>query len=115
MSRNPKWTREELILALDLYYKIPASKFVSTNPQIITLSAFLKKLSAYPNPPELDRYRNPNSVAKKLSNFIRLDKQQKHKGLSHGGKQEEEIWNEFQNKKSLLIEEAEKIKQKIIK
>ncbi len=115
MPRNPKWTREELILALDLYYKIPASKFVSTNPQIITLSALLKKLSAYHNPPELDKYRNPNSVAKKLSNFIRFDNQHKSKGLLHGGKQEEEIWKEFQNKKSKLIEEAEKIKRNIIK
>lgn len=95
MPRN-NWSREELILAFNLYCKIPFSKTVKTNPKIIELAEIIG--------------RTPSAVAMKLGNFGRLDPELKKrgiKGLSSGSKSEEEIWNEFHNNWDYLAEESE--------
>lgn len=42
--RNPKWTRDELILALDLYFRCSPSKTYKDRPEIIILSDVLNAL-----------------------------------------------------------------------
>jgi hypothetical protein len=54
------WTREELILALNLYFKTPFGKLHSTNPDVVHLSKLIG--------------RTPGSVAYKLVNLASLDK-----------------------------------------
>jgi putative restriction endonuclease len=84
MTERKNWTREEHIIAFNLYCKIPFSKLTKSHPQIIDLS---KRLG-----------RTPSSVSMKLCNFARLDpalKARNIKGLSQGAKGEEEVWNEF--------------------
>jgi len=79
-----KWTREELILAFNLYFKIPFGKFDKRTPEIISLSKVLG--------------RTPSAVAMKLSNFARLDPVLKKRGIvgtSHGSKLDIVIWEEF--------------------
>jgi putative restriction endonuclease len=79
-----KWTREELILAFNLYFKIPFGKFDKRTPEIISLSKVLG--------------RTPSAVALKLSNFARLDPALKKRGIvgaSHGSKLDIVIWEEF--------------------
>ncbi len=79
-----KWTREELILAFNLYFKIPFGKFDKRTPEIISLSKILG--------------RTPSAVALKLSNFARLDPTLKSRGIvgaSHGSKLDIVIWEEF--------------------
>lgn len=108
-KRNPPWTREELILSLNLFFKTKPSKFTSSNPDIIELSNTLRKLSAFPNPPDIETYRNPNGVAKKLSNFLRFDPTYEGTGLTRGGKLEEKIWEEFAGSRLELESAAKKI------
>ena len=43
MPRNRRWSREELVIALDLYFKIGAS--YKTHPDVIDLSERLNLLS----------------------------------------------------------------------
>ncbi|MBU8694127.1 HNH endonuclease [Bacillus altitudinis] len=110
--RNPKWSRDELILALDLYYRIPSSKISSTNEEVIKLSQLLNQI------PSSDQFkdqtfRNPNGVSMKLNNFKRLDPDVKGPGLVRGGKLEEIIWNEFSNNRDSLFEVASMIKKAI--
>ena len=50
-----KWERDEVILAFDLYCRIPFKKTKANNPQVIELSKILR--------------RTPASVARKLGNF----------------------------------------------
>ncbi len=79
-----KWAREELILAFNLYFKIPFGKFDKRTPEIISLSKVLG--------------RTPSAVAMKLSNFARLDPVLKKRGIvgaSHGSKLDIVIWEEF--------------------
>jgi 5-methylcytosine-specific restriction protein A len=86
--RNPVWSRDELILALDLYMRrrnlLPDDK----DREVVALSKLLNELSV---PTGNERFRNPNGVAMKLQNFRRLDPDQSGKGLPRGGKAEEEV------------------------
>jgi putative restriction endonuclease len=78
------WTRDELIVAFNLYCRIPFGRIHIRNPEIIALARALN--------------RTPSSVSWKLANFARLDpelKKRNIKGAHHGAKAEEEVWNEF--------------------
>jgi putative restriction endonuclease len=92
------WTREELILALNLYLKLPFGKLHSRTPEI----AHLAKLIG----------RNANAVAMRLNNFASVDPYHQQRGvggLAGGIKQVQPIWDEFINNKEELIFESEKI------
>jgi hypothetical protein len=84
--RNPNWTREELILALDLYFKVAPLKTSETNPEIVALSNVLNQLSIHADRPDATRFRNPNGVYMKMCNFLRLDPSYKGTGLKAGSK-----------------------------
>ena len=95
------WTREELILALELYCRIPFQKTKTTNPEI-------KKLARLLN-------RTPASVARKLGNFGAFDPQLKRleiTGLTHVGHLDREIWMEFSDKWACLAEAANGLRRK---
>lgn len=78
------WTREELILAINLYCKLPFGKLHKGNPEIIHLSKLIS--------------RTPSSVAYKLVNFASLDPSLQARGIkgaSNSSKLDKEIWDEF--------------------
>jgi len=109
--RNPKWTRDELILALDLYFRHPPTKINSNHPEIIQLSELLNDLPVHPKKDDFQKFRNPNGVYMKLCNFLRLDPSYQGKGLQAGGKLEEEIWEEFAYDRNRLAQIAASIKE----
>ena len=83
-TKRRNWTREETILAFDLYCKIPFSKVTKSNEKIIELAKIID--------------RTPSSVVLKLANLAHFDKELRSKnitGMSHGSKLDEKIWNEF--------------------
>jgi len=95
------WNREELILAFELYCRIPFQKTKSNNPEVIELSRMIG--------------RTPASVARKLGNFGAFDptlQNLKIKGLTHTGKMDREIWNEFHADWNGLVLEANLLKKK---
>lgn len=108
--RNPAWSRDELILALDLYFKLTVSEIHAANEKVIALSELLNRL---PSRAEADvaTYRNPNGVAMKLHNFARFDPT-RSSSLKHGQQLEEEIWNEFAGARAELAEEAARVAAK---
>ncbi len=108
--RNPKWTRDELILALDLYFRCSPTKTNKENKEIIALSDLLNTLPIHPNRNGYEKFRNPNGVYMKLCNFLRFDPNYSGKGLKEGGKLEEDIWFEFSNNR----EKLKKISQAIV-
>jgi len=92
-SRNQKWSREEIILALDVYMRF--GLIGEQHPELQKLSNTLrdrKELSTVEVP---SKYRNINGVKMKLANLASLDPGYEGVGLKSGGKLEEEIWNEF--------------------
>lgn len=95
---NRNWTREELILAFNLYLKLPFGKLHKRTPEIIHLANIIG--------------RTPDSVAIRLTNFAHVDPYHQErgvKGMSGGRRQVEPIWNEFFADKEKLIFESERI------
>lgn len=111
MTRNPKWSRDELILALDLYMRVNPVHTSDTNPEIIELSEILNSLPIHPNKDQSEKFRNANGVYMKLCNFLRLDPNYKGLGLQRGGKLEEVIWNEFSQDQKRLSSIAAAIRK----
>jgi putative restriction endonuclease len=92
------WTREELIIAFNLYCKIPFGTIHIRNPQIIALAKTLN--------------RTPSAVSWKLANFARLDPTLQDRniaGASHGSKLDIEVWDEFNSDWEKLGFESEKL------
>lgn len=113
MPRNPPWHREELILALELYFRVTPSRMNSRHPAVIELSEILNKLPTVRDRPDKVRFRNSNGVYMKLCNFLRLDPSYHGKGLTRGGKLEEVIWSEFANDRERLKRIAQMIKSAV--
>src|SRR3954468_3222488 len=93
--RNPVWSRDELILALDLYMQLRPSFPDGRHPEVVELSRLLNRLAAVSETVGSAKFRNGNGVAMKLQNFRRLDPSQEGKGLPGGGRGEEEVWAIF--------------------
>ena len=112
--RNPKWSRDELILALSTYLNL-RGHFTSgsSDSRVQQLSVRLNQLEKPPGVEDQAKFRNPNGTYMKLMNFRRFDPEytsQGKSGLTNGGKQEEEIWNEFFNNPTGLEEAVRSIK-----
>lgn len=109
--RNPKWHRDEIILALDLYFSPNRGSIDARNPNIIRLSEELNLLPLFTVKPDEERFRNPNGVGLKLSNFLALDSNYQGKGMQSYSKLDEEIFNEFVNDRQRLHAIAQQIRQ----
>lgn len=113
MPRNEAWTPDELILALDLYFRLPPNHASGNDPQIAALSRVLN-LMAGDKAKDPARFRNPNSVYMKLRSFLRFDPTYKGVGLKRGGKLEEAIWKGFAGNRALLRKTAASIRNRAV-
>lgn len=111
--KNPNWHRDELILALDLYFQEDRGNITSINPKIIELSKLLKELPIHEKIPNPETFRSANSVSLKLSNFQAIDPSYTGAGMSSYSKLDKNIFFEFCNDKALLTTTASKIKSTI--
>ena len=64
---NKPWTREELVLALNLYLKLPFGEMYSRPPEIIRLAEIIN--------------HSANAVAMRLSNFASVDPYHQQRGI----------------------------------
>jgi 5-methylcytosine-specific restriction protein A len=94
-ERNPPWTIDELILALDLYHRIGWQNIQKSPNEITELSTALNALTPDKDKPNASKFRNQNGVGKKLWNFARFDPTYPGVGLSKGNKLDEDVWNRF--------------------
>lgn len=98
MRKKNNWSREEHIIAFNLYCKIEFTKINSGHPEIIKYSQILG--------------RSSSAVAMKLANFARLDPSLQARnvsGLTRGAKGEENVWNEFHGNWEFLAFESERL------
>jgi putative restriction endonuclease len=92
------WSREELVLAFNLYLKLPFGKLHSNTSEIIHLAKLIK--------------RTPSSVAMRLCNFASVDPYHINrgiKGLKGGFRQVQPIWDEFKSNQEDLLFLSEQI------
>lgn len=96
------WTHEELIIAFNLYCKIPFGRIHNRNPIIIELA---KRIG-----------RTPSALSWKLANFARLDpalRKRNIAGARHGALADIEIWDEFNSDWDKLAFESERLMRKM--
>jgi putative restriction endonuclease len=95
MTRR-NWQRQELLLALNLYCKLPFGQYHGRNAEIMRLAVVID--------------RTPNAVAMKMSNFASLDPYHQKRGvagLANIGQADREIWEEFHRDWAALAIESE--------
>ena len=84
MARD-NWNREQLIVALNLYWKIPYNKISGSSNSLI------QQIASIIN-------RTPAALAYKLMNFTSLDSEKQkigNKGKTAASSSDKEIWNEY--------------------
>ena len=95
--KNPTWSRDELILTLDLYVRFKGNPPGKSSTEVMELSHLLNDMGSQIANRSSD-FRNANGVYMKVMNFRRFDPvyiSQGKKGLQRGGKLEEEVWDHF--------------------
>jgi hypothetical protein len=84
MAAGKRWTRDELLVALNLYHKLTFGQLHARQPVIVAAAEKLR--------------RGANSVAMKLCNFASLDpalRMRGIKGLEGASALDRDVWHEF--------------------
>src|SRR6476660_7345680 len=116
-SKNPTWSRDELILALALYAHFKGNPPGKSSSEVVKLSGLLNEIGAQIANQASD-FRNANGVYMKVMNFRRFDPtyiSQGKKGLQRGGKLEQEVWDRFASEPIELPRTAKAICQLVTK
>lgn len=96
------WTRNQLMLAMNLYCRIPFGQFHRLNAEVIKLAHGIG--------------RTPSSVAMKLSNLASLDPYHQERGitgLSGASIADRAIWNEFHSNWEQMSFESERLREEL--
>ena len=102
--RNPPWSRDELLVALDFYLTHRPSIPGKETDEVGELSDILQRLRGRMEGDVSETFRNRNGVYMKLMNFRRFDPDYSGSGLKRGNKDEEVVWNLYSNKPNDLRE-----------
>ncbi len=97
-SRNPDWSRDELILAFDFYMRHRDRMPDKSTADVLDLSKEISKLGKLIHAHADETFRNANGVYMKAMNFRRFDpnfRETGRAGLSRGGHGDELVWRDF--------------------
>jgi 5-methylcytosine-specific restriction protein A len=89
---NPNWTRDETILALDLYFDLKGKVPAGSDEQVKALSQVLRRFPYHALASRKDSFRNPDGVAFKLQNLRQIAT---GKGLGNVSETDRAVWLEF--------------------
>lgn len=89
---NPRWTRDETILALDLYFRCDGRIPSSNDERVIKLSTLLQHFPYYTADQRKASFRNPDGVSFKLQNLRQVAT---GKGLGNVSEMDRSIWKDF--------------------
>ncbi|MBB3195787.1 HNH endonuclease [Roseateles terrae] len=96
---NPKWTRDETLLALNLYQRLRGQVPGSNDSEVIALSQRLRALPVHQGAAKRDSFRNPDGVAFKLQNIRQVAT---GRGLGNVSALDKAIWQEFGERPELV-------------
>lgn len=89
---NPSWSRDETILALNLYLEVGSDVVGASDIRVIRLSETLRRLPVHAEAKKTEIFRNPDGVAFKLQNLHNVTT---GKGLSNVSRMDRLVWSEF--------------------
>ena len=110
LGRNPPWSRDELVLALDLYVRHEGNPPGKRSPEILSLSSLLNRIGRGLGGGA--DFRNANGVYMKAMNFRRFDPAYialGRVGLQRGNRDEAVVWETYSHDPTKLRETAEAI------
>ena len=109
--KNPAWSKEELMLALELYLSKDTAwhnSISNSTPEVIALSEILQNLDIFED--EFDNtFRSTNSVRLKFANFKAVDDRYTKSAMVNIGKQDRQVWNEYNLDYERLFSECKEI------
>lgn len=103
---NPKWTKDETILALNVLFQLEGKNPSPNNQKIINLSRTLNQLPIHPISERNEQFRNPVGVSMKIQNLL---SEKTGKGMTNNSKMDKEVWKEYGNKPKLVAQIANEI------
>lgn len=89
---NPDWTRDETILALDLYFDLGGKIPSGSDRRVMELSDVLRQFPYHANASKKESFRNPDGVAFKLQNLRQVAT---GRGLGNVSTTDKAVWQEF--------------------
>lgn len=96
MAEAKRWTREELLIALNLYEKLRFGQFDARQPVVIQVATRMD--------------RTPGSVAMKLNNLASLDPKLQARGivgLQGASNLDKQVWEEFHANRDVMVPASE--------
>lgn len=93
--RNPTWVRDEIILAMDLYFRGGRKQLAASHPDVVGLSRVLRRLPVHESDSRAATFRNPNGINMILGNFLKLDPEHQGRGLGRNNHLQDEVWKDF--------------------
>ncbi|MBY5566616.1 HNH endonuclease [Rhizobium leguminosarum] len=89
---NPNWTRDETLLAVDLYLWLKGTVPSPKSPAVRSLSELLRSLPYHAEAAKQSTFRNPDGVGFKLMNIRQVAT---GKGLGNVSNMDRQVWAEF--------------------
>lgn len=102
-SRSPNWTREETLIAFNLYCNTQYGRIHARNPDIIHMAGLLG--------------RTPNALALKMLNLASFDSQHLQRGvvsMANASRLDKQIWQEFEANRTAVIRESEHLRFRLL-
>lgn len=102
--KGRQWSHDELVVAYNLYFKLPFGQMHARNPRVIALASALG--------------RTPSSIAMKLVNFASLDPAHRARGVSGlkgVSRMDKEVWQEFHANWSKTASESERLWEDVLR
>lgn len=109
-TRNPDWTRDEVILACDLVARNGWKRLTPDDPKVIELSELLRRLGIHSPETYGPDFRNPNGVAHKTSDIATLHPDYPGKP-THGGQCDASVLGEFLRDPTTMSQLAHAIRE----
>ena len=100
--KNRLWSRQEILLCIDLYCRLPYRKLRQTTPEVRELAELLG--------------RTPSAISMRACNYASLDpiESKRVKGLVHLAKSDISVWNEIHSDWQKFTLEIDQLKRMMI-
>lgn len=108
-KRNPAWTRDELLVALNYYFQNRDDYFATGSEGVLQLTSEVSMIAKTLGLTGSETLRNASGVSMKLLNFRSHDPQFDTAGIKRGNRLEKVVWDEYVRRPDELQEVANAI------
>ena len=110
-TKNPPWTHDEIVLALELYRDSWPKVLDKNSAEVVKLSNLLRELKVKLDGEVSSTYRNPNGVGMKMQNFNHFNPDFYGAGLKGGSKLDQKLLLQYWTDEESLRKRSTKIRE----